>query len=814
MHSEQDAAKIEEIVRINTASVSNELGQARRAQHPKQHGIAAARLTVEAVPEDLRHGLFARQATYDCFVRFSNGRRVDDRRDDAHGMAIKVLRADGAEAVQDFVLVDSESFFTGDLGQYLAVNKAFAGSSLLRRLGALLRLLTDRALLGRARRFASKQIRSPLETPYFSTTPYRLGPDRVVKWAALPEPSEMTAEEAKLRIANEEAQAAMTRDGLSEALRSGLGAGPVNFGLFADVQTDAGRQPIEDPAVVWSAMRGARRERLATLRLIETDSLRLHPGAPLAENLAFSPWHALEAHEPLGAINHARRETYAAGVKKRHEVNKLSLVGDPGAPVNYASHQIAAPKPPGGMGGAVLLTAVLIFAGCLYLEFIRLTTKPGPPRTFDDPVAEFKYGSIGAEWSGFPHAVWRELPTIFADRIPEGWSSFGFIEEPGAEVPVGISVRRLGVPRVGFNCATCHSAEMIVGDRALTVLGAPAAQLDIQAYLQFLVEVAQSERLTAEAVIESAAANGRPFGALGRAMVHRILVPQIHEQAEGLAAAFAWMQTKPRHGPGRTDAGNSWRARWGLAPEEDDAIGTVDFPSVWNQRIRHGGWFHWDGNNGSLQERNYSAALAGGAKEWLLQRELIDAQSDWLDDLPPPRLPLPRDEELYEAGAEIYSREGCGTCHDPGGATYGKVTPLSDLGTDPARTDLFDEDFVERFGYVGEGYSWRFTHYRATDGYANAPLDGIWARAPYLHNGSVPTLEALLSPPAERPATFLTGCRTFDPVAVGYACRKGFVFDTSLPGNSNSGHLYGTDLTADDKAALIEYLKYIDYSDQ
>ncbi len=78
----------------------------------------------------------------------------------------------------------------------------------------------------------------------------------------------------------------------------------------------------------------------------------------------------------------------------------------------------------------------------------------------------------------------------------------------------------------------------------------------------------------------------------------------------------------------------------------------------------------------------------------------------------------------------------------------------------------------------------------------------------------MPTLDALLSPPGERPETFLTGCRTLDPVAVGYACREGFAFDTALPGNSNSGHFYGTDLSSEDKAALIEYLKYIVYSDR
>ena len=72
------------------------------------------------------------------------------------------------------------------------------------------------------------------------------------------------------------------------------------------------------------------------------------------------------------------------------------------------------------------------------------------------------------------------------------------------------------------------------------------------------------------------------------------------------------------------------------------------------------------------------------------------------------------------------------------------------------------------------------------------PLDGIWATAPYLHNGSVPTLRALLAPPDQRPKTFYVGSRDFDPVNVGYDITAGpdrFLFDTSIPGNRNTALL-------------------------
>jgi mono/diheme cytochrome c family protein len=93
--------------------------------------------------------------------------------------------------------------------------------------------------------------------------------------------------------------------------------------------------------------------------------------------------------------------------------------------------------------------------------------------------------------------------------------------------------------------------------------------------------------------------------------------------------------------------------------------------------------------------------------------------------------------------------------------------------------------------------------------YKARPLDGIWATAPYLHNGSVPTLYDLLLPAAARPRTFSVGRREFDPKKVGYVSdgQIPFVLDTAVTGNSNRGHEYGTALSDADLAALLEYLK-------
>ncbi len=103
--------------------------------------------------------------------------------------------------------------------------------------------------------------------------------------------------------------------------------------------------------------------------------------------------------------------------------------------------------------------------------------------------------------------------------------------------------------------------------------------------------------------------------------------------------------------------------------------------------------------------------------------------------------------------------------------------------------------------------------------YKVRPLNGVWATPPYLHNGSVPTIDALLGPAKDRPAKFYLGNREYDPVKLGYktdTLTNGFEFDTSIRGNSNKGHEFsdtkgpgviGTALSADDRKALIEYLK-------
>jgi mono/diheme cytochrome c family protein len=247
----------------------------------------------------------------------------------------------------------------------------------------------------------------------------------------------------------------------------------------------------------------------------------------------------------------------------------------------------------------------------------------------------------------------------------------------------------------------------------------------------------------------------------------------------------------------------------------------------------------------------------------------------WPGDILPPI-----DQKLAAQGAELYKTH-CQECHRPPvtneafydfnnkdwwtknliGEAVLKVEniPISHIGTDPAQAadmanrtvdtpaslGIRETSFALALGAVVEKtvnyiYDQKKPPMNAAErqtangnmknelrkdlAYKVRPLNGVWATPPYLHNGSVPTVEALLGPPEDRPKKFYLGSREYDPVNLGYKVDKitnGFEFDTSIRGNWNTGHEFrkeyskdkeikgviGPALSPADRKALIEYLK-------
>jgi hypothetical protein len=229
--------------------------------------------------------------------------------------------------------------------------------------------------------------------------------------------------------------------------------------------------------------------------------------------------------------------------------------------------------------------------------------------------------------------------------------------------------------------------------------------------------------------------------------------------------------------------------------------------------------------------------------------------------------------ELAAQGAELYRRI-CQACHLPPVSSkefweskkwlepnsYGEryleveLIKLSHIGTDPAHAEDMQRRIVmvpddlgitsDEFGVaLGELVEKAVEHWydsrtppvppakrKEMNGYRTngiqaplkykvRPLNGVWATPPYLHNGSVPNVYALLSPVSERPNTFYLGDREYDPEMLGYKYEgftQGFKFDTTIRGNHNTGHEFSDDkkpgvigrfLKPDERRALVEYLK-------
>jgi Cytochrome c len=444
----------------------------------------------------------------------------------------------------------------------------------------------------------------------------------------------------------------------------------------------------------------------------------------------------------------------------------------------------------------------------------------------------FKYGSIGSEPGGSlfyavggllpPYWIFKALPKICPDKLPGGYASLGFIFESGRDLPIGVSKRRrLGFEQVGLNCAGCHSGiyrDEPNGEPHI-VLGMPAHSLDLQSFFSFVIDCSLDERFNADNVIEKVREVGGRVGVLDRFLYRTQLVPRIRETTRQLNERIQILLSGqvPAWGTGRVDTFNPYKAiqfNWDLkALPKEQLTGAADFPSLWNQRPRDGMQLHWDGNNNSVDERNLSAALGAGVTPVTVDHPRLERVRNWIWTLPPPKYPYKIDPVLAAKGRDLYA-DHCGSCHDFDGSEVGRVEPIGEINTDPRRLNSYTYIFAANQYTLYPDSKYRFVHFRKTNGYANQPLDGVWARAPYLHNGSVPTLRDLLEPPDKRPAEFFRGYDLYDRKNVGFVSnvagangRRFFKYDTKIAGNENRGHLYGTKLTPEQKDALVEYMK-------
>jgi hypothetical protein len=483
----------------------------------------------------------------------------------------------------------------------------------------------------------------------------------------------------------------------------------------------------------------------------------------------------------------------------------------------------------------VIAAAAIVLIAIVGVYLLARFTSNSPV-TYESVEDKFKYGSTGGEIdAGIPYSVWMALPDLFPELLPDktpgrGYRSLGFLYEAGKDLPIGISKRRVqGIDRVFFNCAICHvgSVRDTPSSTPRYVVGMPSNTVDLRGFYEFMFNAVMSEKFNPGLILAEIKRQGIYEDLLNQVILRFYAINLMQNFLIARRDRLQFIMAEPEFGPGRIDTFNPPKALFNFRADKlspSERFGVTDFPSIWNQRQREGMHLHWDGNNDRVQERNRSAAFGTGAYPPTLDRGYMQSIEDWLLDAKPPKYPYHVDAALAARGEQIYAGL-CALCHGHSGQEFkygegkvGEVTPIELIGTDRWRLDSYTPELAlnQNLLYAGYGDE-RFSHFRKTYGYANMPLDGLWLRAPYLHNGSVPDMRELLEPAAKRTKVFYRGDDVYDPANMGFIHdvperegHKFFRYDTGVPGNGNQGHqgkVYGTDLSPGDKNALIEYLK-------
>lgn len=465
---------------------------------------------------------------------------------------------------------------------------------------------------------------------------------------------------------------------------------------------------------------------------------------------------------------------------------------------------------------------ILVALGALFGWYKFFREEPQPDGVTSNPEMRFKYGSIGAEHdAGIPYWIFYVMPRVFADKLPGpgGLAAFGAVWEQGQELPVGFTKKVIGFARVANNCAVCHTVTYRTKpNENPTFVTAGPSHLNIEGFFRFLIDCARDPRFNADNLM-SEIDRVTDLSFVDRVIYRFVLIPITKKRLLEREGQFKWIYRHdfPDWGRGRDDAMNLTKYFLIKVPM-DDTFGPTDMPSIWNLKKydpAKGHTLNWAGDSHDPYSVVIDSALGVLAAPPHDKKEFL-GQVDWLLQYlkakEPPKFPFPIDGQKAQAGKAVFDRV-CAGCH--ASEKTGTRLPLSAVNTDRGRLDSWSKEAaiasnkvvrdmgIERKGLVEQNPS----------GYNAVFLDGLWLRAPYLHNGSVPTLRDLLRPAADRPKVFWRGYDLYDPVNMGFvsqgpeAERVGTKLDVTTKSGGNQGHEFGTTLPDGEKEALIEYLK-------
>ena len=250
-----------------------------------------------------------------------------------------------------------------------------------------------------------------------------------------------------------------------------------------------------------------------------------------------------------------------------------------------------------------------------------------------------------------------------------------------------------------------------------------------------------------------------------------------------------------------------------------------DIPPLWNIKYKDALYYNGMGL-GSFEKLILQITIFGNADTLSLRKSLDDFQAilKWASKINPPKYPKKVDSQLVSLGEKIYDKS-CVSCHgkpNKNNGTWDYKTLLVELNhvkTDPFYAVYFKDHSNLPYWYNNSWFSKSNPNSKLSPklAYIAPPLSGIWATAPYLHNGSIPDLKSFLSS-KDRPQFWkinYSSSMNYDLDLVGLIyerkSRKSdlMVYDTTIPGYWNSGHTYSDHLSKKELDALLEYLKIL-----
>jgi hypothetical protein len=461
------------------------------------------------------------------------------------------------------------------------------------------------------------------------------------------------------------------------------------------------------------------------------------------------------------------------------------------------------------VAAALLLLGLLLMGGCGEREPEVVIAEPGeiPPakqRPGDPGAGRHALLNRAVVTCGLPHSAY-----VASTGAPAPEYDLPGREGRNAELPYQLTAHTAdsGVELVTSNCLGCHAAplngELVLGlgNEFLDFTGDPVMAVEGSgAFVEGEAEAAEwqkwADRLNAVApwsMTDTVGAN--PAQAITLALM-------AHRDPKTLAWSDEPLMALP-----------------------DSEVLPVSVPPWWNVGKKHAMFYNGQGRGDHVGTMILASTTCTDsvAEAREIDRWFTDVAA-YLATLEPPAYPWPVDQALAADGEQVFNRE-CKECH----GRYGRgehypnqLVALDEVGTDPAMAELAVEGAEDYIRWFETSFYGRHGDAVPGRGYVAPPLDGVWATAPYLHNGSVPTIAALLDT-AKRPTYWRhDGAEPeYDQAALGWRYRtldqgreqfasleeQKWVYDTTRTGYGNQGHDFGDELTDAERAALLEYLK-------